>query len=285
LIPVEQSSPPYNIVDYYENAIHFSIFHLSESTIRNYIGSYLRFKPEFVKGYPSALYEFSKLVERAGVTLPAVKAVYCASEVLHDFQKEVIERAFGAKIFQWYGQVETTVNLHQCGNGRIHVKETYGYLELLDLQGNDVMPGETGQVIGTSWGNLAFPLLRYDTGDRMKLALDQHCTCGMNGRIVESILGRDEDVIVTPDGRRLGRLDFLFKPIKNVEESQIVQESSSTLHVRVVPTESYSEADEQLIRNMICEYIGTGMNVTIEECTSIPREKGGKLRYVISKVI
>ena len=35
--------------------------------------------------------------------------------------------------------------------------------------------------------------------------------------------GRIESYIVTPDGRQLGRLDFLFKDSDRIEEAQLVQ--------------------------------------------------------------
>jgi phenylacetate-CoA ligase len=285
LHPSEKQKPPFHIIDPYEHSIFFSLFHMSDENLKYYLKAFNHFRPSFVKGYPSGLYIFAKFIKDHGLKVHKPKALFSASEVLHDFQKSILEEVFQCPVYQWYGQVETTINIHECEHRQLHVKEEYGLLELLNDDGNDAKPGEIANVIATGWGNKAFPLIRYNTGDNMILALDQNCPCGRNGRIIEKIIGRDEDFIITPEGRKIGRLDFVFKPVDTVDESQIIQESLNQILVKVVPMPGYSEHDEQLIKKMIIEYIGTSMNIRIEKVKSIERSANGKIRYVISKVI
>lgn len=284
VVPLSVRKPPYHIRNFAERTVMFSLYHMDETAMRDYVRALERFRPDFVYGYPSGIYVLARFAQANGLKLPPVKAVFTASEMLHDFQKTEIEAAFGAAIFQWYGQVETTTNLQECDHHRIHVKEEYGLLELLDDQGKTVGPGEVGRVVATGFGNRAFPFLRYDTGDNMVLSAETKCPCGRGGRLIERIAGRDDDFVVTPEGRYVGRLDFVFKAVDTVKESQLVQEDRQTLDVLVVPDERFTERDERVIVQKLQERIGTSMRIQVRRVAEIPRSKSGKFRYVVSKV-
>jgi phenylacetate-CoA ligase len=257
---------------------------MSDANLGHYVKAFNEFKPKFLKGYPSGLFVFADYIKRKGVFIHRLDAIFSASETIHDEQKRLLEEVFQCKVFQWYGQVETTVNIQECEYHKLHIKEEYGYLELLNDKGEDAKPGEIANVIGTGWGNAAFPLIRYDTGDNMILAENQHCQCGRNGRIIDRIVGRDEDIIVTPDGKKIGRLDFVFKPIDTVIESQIIQETINKVIVKVVPSSEYSKEDSLKIIRKLKDYSGTDINIVIEKVDKIERNPNGKIRYVISKV-
>jgi len=284
LFPANQSHPPYSIIDYYQKGIFFSIFHLSSETISDYVKTFNSFNADYVRGYPSALYAFVQLAKSKNLSVKCIKAVFSGSEVLHPYQKEAIQEVFQAPIYQWYGQVETTVNIHECDSHRLHIKEEYGLLEIINDQGCDAAPGEIGSAIGTGWGNVAFPLIRYDTGDNMILSHEKSCPCGRAGRIIEKILGRDEDVVMTPEGRYVGRLDFIFKPITTVQEAQIIQETINKIVIRVVPLTNYTIKDREKIISIIKQYLGTSIKYAIEEVPSLERTKAGKVKYVISNI-
>ncbi len=284
VVPVDRRTPPFHIRNYAENTMMFSLYHMSEPALPDYIHAYNDFAPEFVYGYPSGIFVLAAFALKHQMKLHSPKAIFCASEMLHPFQKETIERAFGAEIFQWYGQVETTANLQECARHRIHVMEEYGFLELLDESGAAAQHGEIATAVATGWGNRAFPLLRYDTGDRMVLSEEKSCTCGRAGRIIERVAGRDDDFLITPDGRYVGRLDFVFKAVDTVRESQIVQEDLQNVIIRVAPLPGFSDADRQTIIDKLQERVGCGMNVRVEIVDKIPRGPSGKFRYVHSKV-
>ena len=284
IVPVQRAQPPFFVRNYTENSIMFSLYHMSDATMKSYVEAFNGFRPQYVYGYPSGIYVLADFIQRNGLTVLPPKAVFTASEKLHRYQREVIEKVFQAPVYEWYGQVELTVNLHECDHHRLHVKEEYGFLELLKDDGTDAGPGEMGTVVATGWGNKAFPLIRYNTGDNMILAKQQQCRCGRGGRIIEEIVGRDDDFILTPEGRYVGRLDFVLKPIDTVKEGQIVQESIDSVVVRVVPLPQYSVNDEQRIIQELRARIGDTIGIRVETIAQVPRTKSGKIRYVISHV-
>lgn len=284
LHPSDRGKPPFHLIDIYENSIYFSLFHMSDPNLDYYLKAFNNYGPSFIKGYPSGLFVFAKFIKEKGYKVHKPKAIFSSSETLHDFQRALIEDAFQCPVYQWYGQVETTVNIQECEHRRLHVKEEYGLLELINENGTVAEPGEVASAIGTGWGNKAFPLIRYNTGDNMILSVEKNCSCGRTGRIIEKIIGRDEDYIVSPEGVKIGRLDFIFKPIDTVAESQIVQESLDEITVKVVPLDNFSVKDEKLIIEMVKEYVGNTIQVNILIVSSIERSANGKIRYVISKV-
>lgn len=284
VVPISQRCPPYHIHNRSDNTIMFSLYHMDDASMTEYVRALNRFVPSFFYGYPSGLFVLAAFIKAQHLEVIKPKAIFTASEMLHNFQKELIESVFQAPIFQWYGQVETTVNLHECDHHRFHVKEEYGLLELLADDGSPALPGHIGRVVATGWGNQAFPLLRYDTGDLMILARDQGCPCKRGGRIIERIMGRDDDFVVTPEGRYVGRLDFVFKAVDTVKESQIVQEDEHNIVIRVVPGPGYSPSDERTIVSKLEERLGQTMRIRVDKLDAIPRGGGGKFRYVISKV-
>jgi phenylacetate-CoA ligase len=102
--------------------------------------------------------------------------------------------------------------------------------------------------------------------------------------VLASIEGRVDDVIITPDGRHIGRLDPVFKADLPIREAQIIQKTPDTLHVLYVPTDAYTAADGEALIRRIHDRVGDGMGVTLQAVAEIPRSASGKFRAVISEV-
>jgi phenylacetate-CoA ligase len=101
--------------------------------------------------------------------------------------------------------------------------------------------------------------------------------------VIEQLCGRADDLIITPDGRRVGRLDPVFKGRRTIREAQIVQESARELRVRIVPGPGYRDADGTAIVEELHARLGREMSVAIEPVASIERSASGKFRAVINR--
>jgi phenylacetate-CoA ligase len=133
--------------------------------------------------------------------------------------------------------------------------------------------------------NEDMPLIRYRVGDRVKPAAEgAECECGRRLPLLERIEGRVDDVIVTPDGRRVGRMDPVFKADLSIREAQIVQEELDVVRVRVAPGAEFGARQEEELKRRIRQRLGEGMRVEVERVKEIERGAGGKFRAVISKV-
>ena len=143
-------------------------------------------------------------------------------------------------------------------------------------------PQEPGQLVVTGLLAEEMPLIRYRIGDRGALS-DELCSCGRGLPLLQSIEGRSDDLILTPDGRRVGRLDPIFKADIAIREAQIVQESLQHITVRLVPTQGYTPADGEAIIQALRQRVGD-MAVSLEPVAEIPRGPNGKFRAVVSRL-
>lgn len=280
VVPVDQDDPPYWRVNLPGKQVLFSTFHIKGSTAQAYARRIQRDRLPWLHGYPSALALLGHYVlERDLGPFPSVRIVTTGAESLLTHQREVISCAFGAEVREHYGLAEAVANFSQCEEGRLHVDEDFALVEFLPLSDSDRY-----RIVGTNWSNPAFPLLRYDTGDVARLA-SHKCDCGHRGRVVEEVDGRREDYLVLEDGRRLGRLDHIFKGLSHIREAQLHQPAMGKVYVKVVTREGYEETgEEEELRHELDQRLNGAIDYEIRYVDRIERTDRGKLRFVVSEV-
>jgi phenylacetate-CoA ligase len=95
-------------------------------------------------------------------------------------------------------------------------------------------------------------------------------------------MGRMDDYVITPEGSRIMRFDYVFKHTVNVRECQVVQDQIGEIRLRIVRRPPYSNADERLLEAEIRKWISPTLRVRFEYVTEIERESNGKFRAVKS---
>jgi phenylacetate-CoA ligase len=112
-----------------------------------------------------------------------------------------IESAWpGASVFDHHGMTEVGPVSYECPRlaGTLHIIETSYYAEVIDPEsGQPVEPYSTGELVLTTLGRAAMPLLRYRTGDLVVLSPDSPCLCGSHELALPGgILARTDDMVV-----------------------------------------------------------------------------------------
>jgi len=280
ILPFERPNPPFWRVNRPGRQILFSAYHMSEHNLPYYVDELNRRHPPWIQGYPSLLGILASFMLEQGYELNyRPKVVTVGSENLLLQQKLAIENAFDTPCRQHYGMAEGVANISECLEGNLHVDEDYAHIEFLPVD------DDSYRIIGTNYTNYAFPLVRYDAGDVVKLDdPDKRCQCGRMGRLVRSIDGRKEDYVLTPDGRRIGRLDHIFKDMINIKECQIFQERVERVVFRVVRGREFSGKDEKMLLHEARTRLGNRIEIVIDYVEAIERTTQGKLRFVISKI-
>jgi len=127
--------------------------------------------------------------------LRSVRVVFCGGAVLPPALRRVIEHDWQARVVEIYGSNETMLMGVGCPRGRLHLCDDLLAFEVLDAQTHaPVAPGERGVLTITSLVHEVMPLVRYFTGDLVRLT-PGGCDCGHGGPLAE-VFGRAADAIV-----------------------------------------------------------------------------------------
>jgi phenylacetate-CoA ligase len=270
--------------DWSNRALLLSSVHLNSKTIPRYLKALANFKPSYISGYPSAIALLAQHALRDRSLKLQIPAVLTSAETLDASQRHSIETAFGSKVFDQYGQTEMQSFWFECRYSRMHAHPLFGVTEILRPNGSPCGVGETGDVVLTGLINQAMPLIRYRVGDRAAWSGEDRCPCGRSMPILESIEGRCEDYLYSPQRGLVGRMDPALKGVSHVLESQFIQVSSDAIEVLCVALPEFTEMDRLTLEKNIHDRLGAKMRIDFRFVSQIPRGANGKFRAVISRL-
>jgi phenylacetate-CoA ligase len=265
----------------------FSTFELGPRELDAFLTVLGRFHPVVVKGFPSALYTLARHAQKRRVVLPrSVKVVLVSSEMVQDGMTQLIERAFGAPLIDWYGASEYLISAGQCPVRRgLHFNEDFGLVELLDESGRDVGPGERGRIVATGLFNYSMPFIRYEQEDLAVRATDD-CACGRELMLIDRIEGRKSDTLFATDGREIPHSAFLHYwkhiiegQIGDVLYAQTVQVSRDQFVIRMVFDDPIdAPRSRAIIEREVKKLLGVDASIRFENLDRLPG--GEKWRFI-----
>ncbi len=278
--PAWQDRPPFWVWNAGLNQLYLSSYHLAPANIPAYLEAIRRYRLVYLWGYTSSLYALAHEALRLGERLPLRVAISNA-EPVYPHQRQAIEAAFTCPLRETYGLSEAVVAASECQAGRLHLWPEAGLVEVFDGD-QPAPPGAVGDLVCTGLFNADMPLIRYRVGDRGALAPpDERCACGRTLPLLASLEGRCDDVLLTRDGRRIGRLDPVFKADMPIVEAQIIQETLDRVRIRYVPADGYTPQVGELMAERLRQRMGA-VEVALEAVEQVPRQPNGKFRAVIS---
>jgi phenylacetate-CoA ligase len=280
--PVARTSPPFWVWNAALNQLYLSSYHLSVDVVDAYLDALIEHEITYLWGYTSALYTLAEDALRRRRLDVRMKVVLTNAEPLAPHQRDTIARAFGCEVRETYGMAEIVASASECPHGILH---TWPEVGIVEVGGDGTNTDDaTGSLICTGLLNADMPLIRYAVGDRATLPAQQsHCGCGRTLPTIAAIDGRDDDVLVTRDGRRVGRLDPAFKAALQIREAQVVQEALDRIRVRYVPAPGFNTESARVLVAQLRDRLGE-MDVTLEPVDRIPRTANGKFRAVVSEL-
>lgn len=270
--------------DVANNCLLFSTVHLHPNRLGDYLDALRRFEPAYISGYPSAIALLAQEALASRKDRIRLRAALTSAETLLDTQRSVIERAFGARVHDQYGQTEMQSFWFECRYGQMHAHPLFGITEILRPDGKPCEAGETGDVVLTGFLNSAMPLLRYRVGDRAAWSPEQACACGRQMQVIASLEGRKDDYIFSYERGLIGRMDPALKGITGIRECQFVQDDPASLRIVFVAEEGLSAGDIERFRGNLRRRLGESINLCFEQVNSIPRGPNGKFRSVVSRL-
>jgi len=185
-------------------------------------------------------------------------------------------------VFDHYGAAEMAALVTQCEAGTYHANPEFGIVEVLQ-DGRPARPGEVGEIVATGFVNPVMPLIRYATGDLAEPGAGR-CACGRAFPSLARLEGRTDDVLVTPEGRWIGRLDPIFKGVSSLHETQIVQDRTDHVRVDVVPVAAFTDGERDALVHALRQRLGPSMQIDVVQVGRIPRTAAGKFPAVVNLV-
>lgn len=277
IVPHCQVKPPFWRESQGLFQVKFSAFHGNDENYMAYYKEIAYRKLSWIHGYPTCIVPFAAfMVEHDLVFDHEVKWVTTSAENLYDHQKSLMEQAFGVKPHSLYALTEATACLHESLNHDMTVDEEYSLVELIpDIKNTDLC-----HIVGSNLSNLAFPLLRYDSGDLVEFS----GRTVQGRRVVERIDGRSTELLKLPGGGTVGALSALFSDSSAIKEAQVMQKADYSVVIKYVPVNELYQTDLEKAAQRFKERTRGLIPLTFERMEKIPRTERGKLRYIVSEV-
>lgn len=246
-----------------------------------------RFHPEIIVCYPQAGADLARYLRDQGRAGELDVGVLCHGEKLYDRDRQVMQEAFGPRIFETYAARETFMIASECeAHAGLHVAMENVLVEVLAETGGSyrpAAPGELGLVVITDLNNLGMPFIRYALGDLAVAPRVDACACGRTLPRMGPVEGRAVEALRGPNGERVS--STLFEQIlmntlgASMERFQIVQHASLDITLRIAPGHDLKEASLRSVLSA-CRALIPGLAVRTE-LTELPPDSTGKRRVVI----
>lgn len=270
---------------YLKNRLLLSAYELRDDQLSAYLRLIRSFKPSYLYGYASALHLFAELMLRKEESLGIpLKAVVSTAESLHPYQRESIQRAFGAPVVNEYGARDGGIIAFECPVGRMHIFTENCFLEIVDpITKEPVAPGKPGLLLVTDLYNYVMPRLRYELGDIVQLSAEP-CSCGISYPVLDRIEGREDDMFLSRHGHYVHGHYFnhIMRNLEGFHTFQIIQHAPDRVSLKLVKRpDKYNAAEEEQLLAGIRNTLGEDVEIRVEYPEQIPPSASGKFRYAI----
>jgi phenylacetate-CoA ligase len=259
-------------------------FGMTEANMAGYADAIDDYRPQVIVGYVGPLVRLAQWLLDTGRRVAAPRSIIGAAESLHEFQREIIERAFGCPAYNTYGCREFMLIASECERREgLHVNADHLVVELQRHPGAPAT--EPGEVVITDLFNYGMPFVRYLNGD-VATASDHVCSCGRGLPLLQRVDGRLLDAIRTPAGHLLPGEFFphMLKDVPGLVRFQVVQRRLDQLELSLVRGPGFDEASLAYIRRELAKVVGDSLQLNVHFVDDIPLTPSGKWRVCISEL-
>ncbi len=264
--------------------------HLLPANMPDYIKAIHQWQPRFIQAFPSALYPLAKWLDQhpEPALTAKFKGVLLFSENVYEHQYDLFRKVFDCPVLKHYGHSERAVMAASRPNdGRYLVYPQYGYVELIDFNGQPVtQAGGLGQIVTTSFDNLVMPFVRYQTGDLAILG-ETIDPSQAHHLIFERIEGRLQEFVLTHDLRLISIATLgaaHFNELAHVGAIQYEQFEPGKVILHVEVQGNLALAMKQKISHAVFEKTQGGCVLQVVETGVIPRSVRGKHQMLLQHV-
>ncbi len=227
---------------------------------------------------PSYALHLAQIAEKEKIDLrnSAVRRLIVAGEPGGSIPgtKARIEDAWGARVFDHPGATEIGAHSFMChAQDSVHMNEGEFFAEVIDpLTGN---AADEGELIITNLGRLGSPVIRYRTGDQVRLNRAR-CECGRTFiRLDGGIIGRiDQMLIVRGVNIYPSAIEAIVRQYAEVQEFQMQvyrSEEMDELEIQVEVAAENPQAVADAIARDTSQRLGLRVPVSLAAPGALPR--------------
>jgi phenylacetate-CoA ligase len=199
-----------------------------------------------------------------------------------------IQAAWGARVIDHHGLTEVGPLSFECWEapGFLHVNESRFVCEVLDTETLRPLPdGTRGELVVTSLGRSASPVIRYRTND-VVIRRSEPCACGRSwARLEGGILGRNDDMInVRGVNVYPAAIEAVVRAFPEVAEFRSTVSRSHemrALSLEVEPAPGVQDALAPRLERRLREAMGLNVPVRVVAPGSLPRFEMKARRFVV----
>lgn len=244
------------------------------------------FRPHVLHTYGSYAGPLLREMHDRGTFPDTLRVLWYSSDALPEADRRFVVGSLGLAVLSTYQAVEAFKIGFECGEGEgIHLNIDLYPVRIVDESSRDVPVGETGAVVVSNLVNRATVLLNYRIGDRAAM-LSGPCPCGRTLPRMTFPVGREEDWVEGPDGRRAHpqAVTTLFTEETEILTYQVVQRAPGRFDLLLIAAEGVDrESAERRLTARFVERFGAGTVIESRWVERLERSPGGKVRPVIRR--
>ena len=287
-IPIEKRDRiKEHLKDVFSNRFRFNVFDLSEQTFNLWVEVFKRKRFLFITGYTSVIISFAHYLKSKNLVLkdicPTLVVCFPTSEMCSETEKQLIFETFGIHVAREYGAAEFGLMALEKKDTWI-LNDTNLYVEVLDNKNNILPYGKEGRIVITDLFNKAHPFIRYDIGD---IGIINE----VDGvPILEKIIGRKEDYVILPSGRKAPGLSLYYvtksvmEDSGNIKEVKVIQTKIDLLEVHYVSKVNLNDNQKNDIQHAVTNYLESNINLEFIRKEALERTARGKLKQFTSLI-
>jgi phenylacetate-coenzyme A ligase PaaK-like adenylate-forming protein len=280
--PADRSPPFWRLANGGRRLI-FSSNHLDEASVGHFVDALRKYSPDVVFAYPTVLASLCSLMLRRGLRLQ-VPLTVCGSEVLTKGTSDFAREALGTRVIGHYGQAERVAWAAGDPENGYRFDPTYAVNELRFVRAAEA--ADVYEIIGTGLWNRAMPLIRYSTGDQIRVRKGDSPTAVAEGReTFLGVIGRSGDYLIAPSGARLLGIDHIPRNVPNIVRAQFIQESTQSVTLLVIPAPGFDDESRRLLLQHASRKLPPSMRIRIETTTQLVRNRSGKAPLIVRNIV
>jgi phenylacetate-CoA ligase len=272
---------------WFANRTFIPVFEMTDTGLEEMVRTIERSKPVLIDGYAEAFDFLARYIESRGGLQFRPKALMSSAQTLPQKSREVIERAFGCKVFDKYGSREFSGMAYESDAHNGHLVVAEGYIVEVLQGGEPAKPGEVGEIFITDLNNYCMPFIRYRIGDLAEALRDEPSTCGRGLPRIGDIQGRVQSIIQGEGGRFVPGA-FFSHALKEydyaIKRFQVVQEEPGAIRFRVVKGSRYSDDTLDEVTALIRRYLGDDLRIDVEFVDNVEMVRTGKRLASVSRL-